>query len=847
MARKKEDAKSVLSSSVRQRRWLLLVSVCAITLVGSLLLAWTKSPGGLGLTWQQHSGSATAPLTHSASLAHKSSPLARGSESSVTVSSDRHGAIDASVSSVNAHSSQSHSSALPNILAASAAPSSSPASASPDVELVGAAFAAAGIQPPTEAAATPVGAGSSANGVKSSGGTGHGISRSVLDRAEGRIPMRVVEDHHHALNAWLESVFVGRLPARGVSLLHIDSHSDMVFPEGPIPPHARHAWATEEKAAIAERGQAWTELKESMNADRGTSSNALRKRMPLVSRAMEYARHFQRGSQIDSFIWMAAALGLLDHIIYIHPDVSSPNFTFDLGVSGEFGTRKMTIAWDASSNLCVLDAIGMAGNKKQRSRRRKGAGAAADSTAADASTTPDAPHGHSAKYPKVPTSRDGRLSLLETRAPGSAMGEMDEEEEERRLRHHEALHMLPLCNGPTLLPFDVLVTVAPLSWLLDGTLTTHGYMQHQLSVGMPLGRNWWEGPLILDIDLDYFAVTDSAFSKHRGDYTQENHDGVKRALGQLFKDVCVTSKAQTGAVIDISVLYLSGILSLADYHSSLRLFGCGVATATFSPRNRLPLFMKHHHFNADPGGSPRGLTAERLRRKLDLEEEDEEEAGRQMEALAGGTSKKEGVLKFKPAPLSGERAVRGANWDATIKPALDALDAKISSLTPHARWVLAHMLKECDPPLLGAYQGNPEMIPTPQALQQTFIQLQQVLNATSFEKRCEEGIQDACKERERRLQAQSAGAAMDNSPATSNPTSSSDNPFHDGPLPVHQLPLMNPSVVTISRSGDDGFLPSDLWPTVERGLLKVLDQAFPNAQLQYAPGLGPLPPDFVRR
>jgi hypothetical protein len=81
------------------------------------------------------------------------------------------------------------------------------------------------------------------------------------------------------------------------------------------------------------------------------------------------------------------------------------------------------------------------------------------------------------------------------------------------------------------------------------------------------------------------------------------------------------------------------------------------------------------------------------------------------------------------------------------------------------RWVLSQILKTLDPPLLGQYEGTPEFIPSAPDLRLVFDQLQIALNSSSLP----------------------------------------DAPDALG------LPPLRASVITVSRSVDDGFTPSDLW------------------------------------
>jgi hypothetical protein len=73
------------------------------------------------------------------------------------------------------------------------------------------------------------------------------------------------------------------------------------------------------------------------------------------------------------------------------------------------------------------------------------------------------------------------------------------------------------------------------------------------------------------------------------------------------------------------------------------------------------------------------------------------------------------------------------------------------------------------------------------------------------------------------------------------------------PLPSPVLPGV--AAVSISRSVDEGYVPLELWPTLERGALHVLETAYgksaaavngltpPGVAVEYARGLGPVKED----
>jgi hypothetical protein len=51
-----------------------------------------------------------------------------------------------------------------------------------------------------------------------------------------------------------------------------------------------------------------------------------------------------------------------------------------------------------------------------------------------------------------------------------------------------------------------------------------------------------------------------------------------------------------------------------------------------------------------------------------------------------------------------------------------------------------------------------------------------------------------------------------------------------------------PSLVTLSRSVDDGFTPRDEWPAIEWTLLRALLEVLGNVPVRFDPGLAPAPP-----
>jgi hypothetical protein len=51
-----------------------------------------------------------------------------------------------------------------------------------------------------------------------------------------------------------------------------------------------------------------------------------------------------------------------------------------------------------------------------------------------------------------------------------------------------------------------------------------------------------------------------------------------------------------------------------------------------------------------------------------------------------------------------------------------------------------------------------------------------------------------------------------------------------------------PSLVTVSRSVDDGFTPRDEWPAIEWTLLRALLEVLGNVPVRFDPGLAPAPP-----
>ena len=57
---------------------------------------------------------------------------------------------------------------------------------------------------------------------------------------------------------------------------------------------------------------------------------------------------------------------------------------------------------------------------------------------------------------------------------------------------------------------------------------------------------------------------------------------------------------------------------------------------------------------------------------------------------------------------------------------------------------------------------------------------------------------------------------------------------------ILQLPegaIVEPDLVTIARSVDDGFTPAETWPGIERQLLTAIRSVHPHARIRLHPGV----------
>ncbi len=476
-----------------------------------------------------------------------------------------------------------------------------------------------------------------------------------VDAALGGLPVTIFEDHHHVLSQWVEKVLSGVLPRTGCTVIHVDSHSDLRQTDVAAP-HPARAWLTDERNIWSARelppatfhpdvalttdsiAKPWEAIDPSLALHHPSAASVPLSKLRALAPAgaesayraklavRDYARHFVRELDIGNYVHAATSMGFVNHVVYIHPNITTPDQScrddvecrYWLGYDGSFGTYLVTMAYTRKLELCVANMVKYVSGGSGSGETAQLYRANEDAWPGDEDTV-DSAAGAGAGASAAGVGPGGAvIDRLARTFRGWAL---------KRARHSH-LHDLTLCRGARFGEFELITTVAPVEWLLDGTLTTH-YHQRILPLvdtlrptkpavadELAVLARWYlpvvpapdsaasteaagssgggsggglfaqrtarptVSPVILDIDLDYFASTDVDHSPHRREYNASVLAAVANATAaiysHLFPEVCPIDSNDNGEDKEAKVSSALPILCFASLLISLMLFSSGV-------------------------------------------------------------------------------------------------------------------------------------------------------------------------------------------------------------------------------------------------------------------------------